>query len=207
MAARCGIRVPESSLVQIGGRNILLVKRFDREGDSRVHFASARTMLIAEGVSENDMGYADIADLTRRLSKSPQEDCHELFRRMALNVCLENTDDHEKNHAFLFKERQWQLAPAYDIQPQLQGLGYQQLRIGDDGHAPTLSNVLSASKRFLLKKEAAQNMVAEILVQVRDWRASFAQDGVSEHDIEMCSQYVMRPSVLGSKYAGNDKSS
>ena len=196
LAARCGIRVPESSLQQISGRNVLLVKRFDREGASRLHFASARTMLIAEGVDLSDMGYADIADLARRLSKSPQEDCLELFRRMALNVCLENTDDHEKNHAFLFKGSQWQLAPAYDIQPQLQGLGYQQLRIGDAGHEPTLSNVLSSSSRFLLKKDAARDQIAEILAQLRDWREHFAQDGVSDQDIQMCSQYVMTPSIL-----------
>lgn len=86
LASQCGIDVPDSRLVKIGAKNALLIKRFDRESGSRVHFASARTMLTAEGIAEDRMGYPDLADLARRLSVEPKRDCEQLFRRMLFNV-------------------------------------------------------------------------------------------------------------------------
>ncbi|WP_257786659.1 type II toxin-antitoxin system HipA family toxin [Pandoraea thiooxydans] len=192
LAQRCGIRVPESALVEVGGRRVLLVKRFDRENGARLHFASARTMLIAEGIKDGEMGYGDIADVARRLSSDPVQDCHEIFRRMALNVCLENTDDHERNHAFLFTQGAWALAPAYDIQPQMLGIGYQQLRVGAEGYAPTLSNVLSESRRFLLKESEAKKMLDAVVKQAREWKSCFVAAGVSVRDVEVCEGFVMR---------------
>lgn len=196
LAKLCGIDVPESCVVRIGKNNVLLVKRFDREQHGRLHFASARTMLIAEGVDQAAMGYADIADLARRLSASPKQDAEQLFRRMALNVLIENTDDHEKNHAFLFQNGQWRLSPAYDIQPQLQGLGYQQLRVGVEGHVPALSNVLSECSHFLLKQDQAEAILEEMVQHVGQWQAVFAKAGVSQIDIDACASYVMRPIVF-----------
>jgi serine/threonine-protein kinase HipA len=198
LAALCGIAVPASQLVKIGNRNALLVKRFDRAQDHRIHFASARTMLIAEGLAEDAMGYADLADVARRLSSLPKEDCHQLFRRMTFNVLIENTDDHNKNHAFLYQGGQWRLAPAYDIQPQLLGIDYHQLRIGKDGYAPTLANVLSEASRFLLKRDEAAAVVADIVQQVRAWQTVFAQAGVSQVDIDLCANYVLRPALFSS---------
>ncbi|MBP0633653.1 HipA domain-containing protein [Cupriavidus sp. AcVe19-6a] len=62
----CGIDAPESRLVPLGRQNALLVKRFDREaGGGRIHFASARTLLLAEGIPEEQMSYADIAEVAR----------------------------------------------------------------------------------------------------------------------------------------------
>ncbi|TAL53972.1 MAG: type II toxin-antitoxin system HipA family toxin [Pandoraea sp.] len=195
LAQRCGIRVPESALVEVGGRRVLLVKRFDRENGVRLHFASARTMLIAEGIKDGEMGYGDIADVARRLSSDPVQDCHEIFRRMALNVCLENTDDHERNHAFLFTQGAWTLAPAYDIQPQMLGIGYQQLRVGAEGYAPTLSNVLSESRRFLLKESEAKKMLDAVVKQAREWKSCFVAAGVSARDVEVCEGFVMRVGI------------
>lgn len=192
LAHRCGIDVPLSRLVRVGARNLLLVKRFDRQRRHRVHFASARTMLIAEGMTEDAMGYADLADAARRLSLTPQRDCHQLFRRMTFNVLLENTDDHAKNHAFLYQNGHWRLAPAYDIAPQLQGIGYHQVRIGKEGHVPTLSNVLSEAGRFMLSPDEAARVVDGMVGLIRDWQAVFAAEGVEQHDIDVCAAYVLR---------------
>lgn len=196
LASLCGIDVPPSQLIDISGRNILLVKRFDREHNARLHFASARTMLIGEGLAESDMGYPDLADLARRLTATPKANCQQIFRRMVFNVLIENTDDHEKNHAFIWKDKQWQLAPAYDIQPQLQGIGYHQLRIGKEGHAPSMSNLLSASKQFMLKPREAQQIVDELISQCQQWAAVFASEGVSRRDIDLCANYIMRPALF-----------
>lgn len=192
LAKRCGIDVPDSQLIKVSDKNVLLIKRFDRENNHRIHFASARTMLIAEGIKEEAMGYADLADLARRLSLEPQRDCEQLFRRMLLNVLIENTDDHDKNHAFIYKNGDWRLSPAYDIQPQLQGIGYHQLRIGKEGHVPTISNVLSEANRFLLRHEEAEKIAEEVIVITRDWQTIFANEGISQYDIELCANYVLK---------------
>ena len=196
LASACGIAVPESQLIRIQRQHVLLVKRFDRELNGRYHLASARTMLIGEGIAEDGMGYADIADLARRITAAPKADCQQIFRRMVFNVLIENTDDHEKNHAFLYKDNAWHLAPAYDLQPQLQGIGYHQLRIGEEGHSPTLSNLLSAHKNFMLKPGEANQIVQDIVACCRDWTVVLAREGVSRHDIALCAKYVMRASLF-----------
>ena len=174
-----------------------LIKRFDRNGPYRLHFASARTMLIAEGINESTMGYPDLADVARRLSWDPKRDCEQLFRRMLLNILIENTDDHEKNHAFLYQKKSWRLSPAYDFQPQLLGIGYHQLRIGKQGHVPAVSNALSEANRFLLKAVAAEKITAEILEQCRQWKTVFSNAGVTQPTIDLCANYVLKPSLLG----------
>jgi hypothetical protein len=89
-----------------------------------------------------------------------------------------------------------ELSPAYDLQPQLLGLGYHQLRLGKEGHAPTFSNVLSDSSRFLLRRDDAEKLVDEVLEICRDWQTIFACEGVSQHNIDLCKNYVMSPLVV-----------
>ena len=192
LAASCGMQVAESRLVGIGGRNVLLVRRFDREGGGRLHFASARTLLIAAGVAEDEMGYGDLADVIRRIASAPKETCRELFRRMAVNVLIDNTDDHAKNHAFLHRDGLWHFSPAYDVQPQLQNVGYQQMKVGKRGHESTLENVLSDSARFLMKRDEAVELLAEVARQMARWREVFELEGVPPRDIDVCARHMMR---------------
>jgi serine/threonine-protein kinase HipA len=193
LASQCGIAVPESRLVPVRSKNVLLVERFDRASNgSRHHFASARTLLIAQGVDVNEMGYSDIADAARLFSVSPKEDCVQLFRRMALNVLMENTDDHEKNHAFLHDGKSgWKLAPAYDVQPQLQGIGYQQLRVGKMAHEPSIANVLSDCGRFMLTDGEAYEELERLTGVLSCWPEHFSAAGVSSQDIDLCQRYVL----------------
>lgn len=196
LAGKCGINVAESELLKVGEENVLLVRRFDREDEKRIHFASARTMLIAEGVKEGVMGYADVAEAARRLSSSPKNNCSELFRRMVFNVFIENTDDHEKNHGFIFRNGAWELSPAYDVLPQLQGLGFHQMRIGKDGNEAKIANLLSECDRFLLKQVEAELIICEIHEQVLGWRDIFIQAGVLPRDVDLCAGYVLRNPIF-----------
>ncbi|XQU71616.1 Hipa protein [Cupriavidus sp. H18C1] len=198
LAADCGIHVPESRLLRLDRFSVLLVARFDRQHDgSRVHFASARTMLMAEGIAEPEMSYADIAEVARRFSPTPVDDSRQVFRRMVFNILIENTDDHAKNHAFLHSAGQaMRLAPAYDLQPQLQGLHYHQLVIGDQGSEPSLANALSQASRFMLSEQEAHAEVERLIDRVAKWRTVFEQSGVRPHDIEACAPYMMRDTRL-----------
>jgi len=195
LAKLCGVNTVESELLKVGKQNVLLVKRFDRE-EGRLHFVSARTMLVADGVVESRMGYADLADVVRRYCSSPEETCHQLFRRMVVNVLIENSDDHERNHGFLYRDGQWALSPAYDVLPQRQGLGYHHLRIGKDGNMGNIANALSDCQRFLLKPAAAELIVSEIFGKMLGWRDVFANEGVSQQDIKSFEGYVLRDPVF-----------
>jgi serine/threonine-protein kinase HipA len=192
LAEACGIEVPESRLVPIRGKSILLVERFDRTPSGfRRHLVSARTMLIAEGIDIGVAAYADLAEIARRYSPAPRADARELFQRMLFNIAMENTDDHEKNHAFLNVDGKWKLAPAYDLQPQLQGIGYQQLIVGTQAHEPSVENALSDAGRFMLTRAEASAEAERVLDVLTRWPEHFHAEGVSARDIEMCERFVL----------------
>ena len=201
LAKDCGMAVPDSRLVSIPGKSVLLVERFDRElSGARRHFASAKTLLVAEGHDVASVAYADLAEVARRYSPEPKSDSGQLFQRMVFNVLMENTDDHEKNHAFLNDKGKWKLAPAYDLQPQLQGIGYQQLIIGAQAHEPSIANALSDAGRFMLTSAEANAEVERMLEVLSQWPKKFRQAGVSERDIEVCQRFVLVDRQLEAAY-------
>jgi serine/threonine-protein kinase HipA len=201
LAKDCGIAVPDSRLVSIPGKSVLLVERFDREpSGTRRHFASAKTLLVAEGLDIKSAAYADLAEVARRFSPEPKADSRQLFKRMVFNVLMENTDDHEKNHAFLNDKGKWKLAPAYDLQPQLQGIGYQQLVVGSRAHEPSIENALSDAGRFMLTGAEANDEVERMLEVLSRWPEKFRQEGVSERDIAVCQRFVLVDRQLEAAY-------
>ncbi|MCH8813029.1 MAG: type II toxin-antitoxin system HipA family toxin [Gemmatimonadetes bacterium] len=124
LADECGIAVPESRIIKLGARKILLVKRFDQEpendGSIRRLFLSAHSLLGLEESVIDRLGwsYLDLSHLLRRISSAPAEDSTELFRRMVFNALVSNTDDHPRNHAVLGTNAgSWRLSPAYDLAP------------------------------------------------------------------------------------------
>ena len=97
LALLAGILVPRSELLRVADRSVLVVNRFDREGHRRIGYVSAMTMLEAE---DGDVGsYLDIATAIEEVSPRATDDLHELWRRVAFNILISNTDDHLQNHA------------------------------------------------------------------------------------------------------------
>ena len=124
LAGECGIAVPETRIMELGNKKVLLVKRFDREpardGPIRRLFLSAHSLLgLDESVIDRvRWSYLDLAHLLRRISSTPAADSAELFRRMVFNALVSNTDDHPRNHAMLgLATGGWRLSPAYDLVP------------------------------------------------------------------------------------------
>lgn len=123
LARECGLSVAESRITQIARRDVLLVKRFDREphqdGYRRARMLSALT-LLRTGDSHQDRerwSYVLLAEELRRLSHRPQADVQELFKRMTFNALVSNTDDHPRNHAVIAHDQNFRLSPAYDLVP------------------------------------------------------------------------------------------
>ena len=209
LAKQAGITVAETQMVPLVVFNAVAIRRFDRERGHRIHSISAGTAIRAATASgqEPQMGYPALARVLRRVGVAQggqnQRDAHELFRRMVFNILMDNTDDHEKNHALLvvnpYGNGRLKLAPAYDILPTHSGQGHQEFICGALGHESTLDNAMSECEAFgLLPNEAAQE-VARVIEVVDGWRTHLAQVGVSAADIEYLGQFIDGDELLAQR--------
>ena len=113
---------------------------------------------------------------------------------MVFNILIDNTDDHEKNHALLMTDSgEYALSPAFDVLPSGQALGYQQMRVGAQAADSTLANALSEIAQFGLKKAEATEQVKTVCAVVAGWAKHFARAGVSGRDIESLAGQIDRP--------------
>lgn len=194
LADACGLRVATSRIESIGDRDVLLVKRFEREagegGYRRARMLSALTILRAgDTIRDRDRwSYPLLAEELRRLSARPAEDAQELFRRMAFNALISNSDDHPRNHAFIALAEDWRLSPAYDLTPTAPPSVERRdlaLTCGDQGRRANVDNMLSQCGRFLLPRDAAAKIIDDMEAQVRSrWYEVARREGVSERDCE-----------------------
>jgi serine/threonine-protein kinase HipA len=118
----------------------------------------------------------------------------EVFRRMVFNILIDNTDDHEKNHALLMTDaQQYELSPAYDILPSGQALGFQQMRVGEQEGDSTISNALSLSPMYELAKNEAVEEAQTVARVIDGWKQHFAACGVTRGDIDLYAEQIDRP--------------
>jgi len=192
LAQACGLSAADSKVVEAGGRDVLLVKRFDRKrtdrGYQRARMVSALTLLRAEETNRTPetWSYVALAEELRRVSAQPQRDAAELFRRMCFNALISNTDDHPRNHAILAWERAWTLSPAFDLTPSTPvSIERRDLALvcGDAGRYANADNLLSQHPRFLLARDEAEAILAEMEgCVVKRWYEIARAAGVTEAD-------------------------
>ncbi len=201
LAALCGMHVAQTRALPLPTGHAVAVKRFDRAGAQRSHVISANTVLRAAGLP---MGYPELAQSMRRIARSAaiRDQQKELFRRMVFNILMDNTDDHEKNHAFVrAQDGFYDLSPAYDVVPSVQGLGQQQLRVGKCEAESSIDNALSDVRAFGLTKDSATLVVKSVAAVVDGWQENFRAQGVKERDLEMMAQYIDGPFLKGQRAA------
>ncbi len=194
LARASGLTVAESRLVEVAGRDVLLVKRFDREktqaGYLRARMISALTLLRAEDtyLSRDKWSYVLLAEVVRRVCPDPAMNAAELFRRMCFNALISNIDDHPRNHALIAKETNWKLSPAYDLTPAVPVSMERRdlaMECGDGGRLANANNLLSQSARFLLARDDASAIIDTMQATVEGaWYATARTAGVSERDCE-----------------------
>jgi serine/threonine-protein kinase HipA len=194
LARACGLTTADSKVITIGGRDVLLVKRFDRvkteAGYLRARMVSGLTLLRAEEThtDRQKWSYVLLAEELRRVSAEPKRDAAELFRRLCFNALISNRDDHPRNHAFVAMDRDWRLSPAYDLTPTTPpSLDIRDLAMicGDAGRYANAENMLSQSARFLLDRADAAAIIDAMEARVKDtWYATARAEGVSEPDCE-----------------------
>lgn len=176
LAARVGLTVAPTELVQTTGRDVLLVERFDRVGDTgeRRMVVSALTILGLPEHAARHATYHDLADTIRRRFTEPTSTLRELFGRIVFNICIGNTDDHARNHSSFWDGTDLTLTPAYDIcaYPRVGGEASQAMAITRDNNSLSkLSICVEAAPIYGLTAGEAQELIdAQIDVITAEWK-------------------------------------
>lgn len=190
LAHLCNINVPEAKLENFSRfGSTFLTRRFDREGNRRIHFASAMTFLgKSDGANAFDgVSYLDIASTIRQNSVTPEKDLHELWRRVVFNMAVSNTDDHLRNHGFILGKEGWRLSPVYDVNPNIYG-NMLSLNVDSNSNLIDFNLALSVAKLFDLTKTQALEELNEIKHVVEsNWRKLAQQYRLSRGEIERMS--------------------
>ncbi len=185
LAKRAGISVAETRVLQTSDRrHTLISRRFDRtKSGKRIHFASAMTLLgLHDGDNAtNGHGYLDIVDFIIRYGADVDNNLRELYRRVAFNICIGNSDDHFRNHGFLLTPKGWTLSPAYDLNPTLSR--HQSLLITATSNEADLSLLGDASEEYMLSRPVADSIISEVCEALKCWHALASQLGVPKREI------------------------
>ncbi|MDO9196552.1 type II toxin-antitoxin system HipA family toxin [Rhodoferax sp.] len=200
LAAMVGIDVASTGVLALPRRHgktrhALTIQRFDRIGGYRMHCLSAKTVLGAAGLTES---YGALATILLRLGNPERQNAmrEDLFKRMVFNILMDNTDDHERNHCVrLGFDGYYELAPAFDVLPTLQNLGYQSLSVGATGAESTLENALSELSEFGIKKPRAIELIQIVARTVDQWAHHFVQHGVVQADMAQLSASIDRDAL------------
>lgn len=207
LARAAGLNVCRTRIEAVGSRDALMLERFDREwipeakAYLRHGLVSGLTVLDAEDgyLGRERWSYALLADELRRWSVAGDDDRRELFKRMAFNAMVTNTDDHPRNHAMLRTAQGWRLSPAYDIVPiPLVSQERRDLAMtaGSFGRAASRYNLLSQCEAFGLTPADAAHELDTMQQVVRGWEAFFEAHGVADDDIGYTRQAMLPASFL-----------
>lgn len=190
LAKLAGVDAAETRVINVGERyHTLLSRRFDREaGGRRIHFASAMTMLgLTDGCDAGSgNGYVDIVDFVLQGCCDVQQNLQQLYRRVAFNIAIGNTDDHFRNHGFLLTPRGWTLAPAYDLNPTLNN--YQSLLINSWTNESSLSLLLDSCEEYMIEKDRARQIISEVVSAVGQWKNVATRLGIAKREMDMFEQ-------------------
>lgn len=198
LASKIGLDVAHVELQRAGGKDVLLVQRFDRVktdgktngGWTRKSVVSALTLFGLDEIAGRHASYQDFAEIIRTRFTVPKTTLHELYRRLVFNVLCGNTDDHARNHAAFWDGNHLTLTPAYDICPQHRRgrEANQAIGITEDKRNSTLATCLEVAPHFLLNKKAATEIIQG---QIEGIRAHWS-DVCEEATLSKIDQRVLR---------------
>jgi serine/threonine-protein kinase HipA len=205
LARRCGLTVPEVRYMDIGGRAVMLIRRFDRywaqpgqavpEGtlhdtrpanghvEGRLPFVSGLTLVACSELESPDKAYSDLG---QAIHKYVHPSCirangPEMFARMVLNIFVTNDDDHLRNHGFVRDPRLggWVLSPLYDVVPRpvLASERRLHLGVGAQGKLATLDNALTHYSAFVPERPVAIDIMRRVWSEARQWKTCFEEHG------------------------------
>jgi serine/threonine-protein kinase HipA len=180
LAIDAGIEMAESRLEHIAGKyDTFFTKRFDRDKQERIHFASAMTMTgrNEELIRDETPSYLDIVEFIQFSGTHVDEDLKQLWRRIVFNILISNTDDHLRNHGFILTDEGWRLSPAYDINPSIDKNGLA-LNIDMDSNMLDIELAKSVGPFFRLSEKEMNTVLDEVKSSVSRWQRMANQIGI-----------------------------
>ena len=193
LAQNAGIQVAQTRVLGgLGKYHTLLSRRFDRTDEAkRIHFASSMSLLgLKDGDNaQSGYGYLDIVDFILRGCCDVENNLQELYRRVAFNVCIGNSDDHFRNHGFLLTQKGWTLSPAYDMNPTINE--YQSLLINESSNKADIKVLLDSCESYMIKKDAAETIIQEVQAAVSKWKNLAIQLQISAREMNLFKDRLM----------------
>lgn len=196
LARAAGISMPESKALKLASKHhTFLSRRFDRTGETiRYAYASAMTLLGKQDGQSGETSYLDLAELLIAQGGTARIQLTELWRRIVFAILVSHTDDKLRNHGFLynFEKRGWDLSPAFDINPILNGKGLT-LSIDEGDNSLSLELARSVAPYFHLKKDDAEEIISHVRRAVEGWRVVAKKVGIKPSEIEMMAAVFEKP--------------
>lgn len=194
LAKEAGVIAAETSVMETERKyHALLSNRFDRTADGRrKHFASAMTLLgLTDGFdAKTGNGYLDIVDFILQSCCDVEANLRQLYRRVAFNIAIGNSDDHFRNHGFLLTPKGWTLSPAFDMNPTLNE--YQALLINSTTNHADLSILLDSSEEYMIGRGEAEAIIEEVKAGVKHWKSIATRLGIAKREMDLYEQIYQR---------------
>ncbi len=185
LAREVGLNAPDARLVlERTTSPVALIRRFDREGAARIPYLSARTAIERHGAEQG--AYTDMAQFIQQHSDNPRADLHELWSRIVYTILVSNTDDHLKNHGFVYAgDGRWSLSQLFDVNPQPERHRFLKTAIIEgEPFAASLELALEAAMFFNLVADEAKEMARIMARQINGtWRDIMRNHGVIGADL------------------------
>jgi serine/threonine-protein kinase HipA len=185
LAMKAGVDVPPANLLQLNnGFHTFCTQRFDRVGGIRRFYASAMTLLRKE--HSEGTSYLELAQFIRSQGDAEhvEADLAQLFRRVVFNVAVGNRDDHLRNHGFLLGKTGWRLAPAFDVNPNIDKAEHV-LNLDDGDNRPSLETVLNTAEFYGLTYDSARKILEEVASAVDPWESIARKEHIAAADIDL----------------------
>jgi serine/threonine-protein kinase HipA len=187
LAIRVKIMVPNAFIKKLASPyHTYLSQRFDRtEDNKRIHYASAMTLLQRTDGDDADSGvsYLNLVGFIKSECADVTANLEELFRRVLFSVCVSNTDDHLRNHGFLYTEAGWTLSLTFDINANETGTGLK-LNIDEEDNSLDIDLVVKSAPYYLLSDKRVAEIKDEVFTAISSWRKVAAKHKISPFEIK-----------------------
>jgi serine/threonine-protein kinase HipA len=190
LAIKAGVEMTPCKVEKImGNYHTFFTKRFDRDKEQRIHFASAMTMTgnNEDTIRDNPASYLDIAEFISNHGTNIDANLQQLWRRIIFNIAISNTDDHLRNHGFILTKDGWILSPAYDLNPSIDKDG---LALNIDTHNNELDFELAKSvgEYFRLDNSKMNLIISEVYTVISEWKKIATKIGISRSEQELMNK-------------------
>ena len=179
------VHLRDGRIETVSDKPVLVLRRFDREREMRIPFLSAMSMLDAK--DNEARSYLEFVDVLRQYGAAPKQDMHALWRRIVFSILISSTDDHLRNHGFLWAgPAGWRLSPAYDLNPVPTDIKPRVLStaIDLDDQTASLELALQVAGYFELGDGEAHRIAGQVGQAVATWRRQAAKLGLTPAEID-----------------------